>query len=320
MMKLALWVGAAALSLIGGTVSAQQVSVGTSPQGTANYSIAAAIAKVMSDKAGLQARVQPFTGNSIAITQVNTGEIDFATCNEIEVVEALRGDGGYEGKKQENIRMVTVLYPFSVAMFTKKDSPIKTLADLKGKRVPLGYTAQLTLKAIVGAHLANGNVAESDVVPVLVPNVNRSADDFVGGKADVFFHSVGSAKTTEADASVSGIRAIPLDTSAAAMARLNKIVAEAYAMELKPRPGRAGINEPTKLMSYDYTLVAGKHVKDELVQRVAKALAENRQLMGETFAPMQDFDPKRMGRKMAAQFHPGAISYLQTVGQWPPKS
>ena len=40
----------------------------------------------------------------------------------------------------------------------QKDSPIKSLAELKGKRLPAGYTAQVTLNRIVDAMLANGGV------------------------------------------------------------------------------------------------------------------------------------------------------------------
>jgi TRAP transporter TAXI family solute receptor len=313
----------AALALVGalaaGTASAQQISVATSPQGTASYSMGAAIAKLITEKVGTPARVQPFTGNSIALPAVNSGELDFTICNEIEAVEALNGDGAYQGKKQENLRMVSILYPFTVAIYVKKDSALKTMADLKGQRLTYGYTAMATIKQVVNAMLANGGLTDSDIKPVLVPNVNRGTDDFTSGKADAFFHGTGAAKVTEADASVGGLRALQMSDAPEAVAAMKKVLPQVYVVELKPRPGLPGFAQPTKSMGYDYTFVVGKHVKDDLVYNVTKAVADNKELLAEAFAGFKEFDRARMAKKMDVQFHPGAAKYLEEARLWPPK-
>ena len=57
----------------------------------------------------------------------------------------------YEGRaragKQEKLRVLAVIHPIRVAFFVRKDSDIKTVADLKGKRVPLGFSAMGTIEA-----------------------------------------------------------------------------------------------------------------------------------------------------------------------------
>ena len=45
-------------------------------------------------------------------------------------------------------------------------------------------------------------------MPVLVPNVIRSADDFVSGAADMFSFAFGAPKVREVDATVGGIRVL----------------------------------------------------------------------------------------------------------------
>jgi TRAP transporter TAXI family solute receptor len=295
----------------------QQVSIGTSPQATAGYAMGSAIAKLMADKLSLQARVQPFTGNSLAMAGMNRGEIDISVVNEIEIVEALTGAGSYQGRKQDNVRMAAVLYPFTVAFLVKKDAPYRSIADLKGKRVPWGYTAQLTLKTVVGALLANANLGENDIVPVLVPNVNRGAEEFAAGKADAFFFALGAGKVTETDAAVGGLRTLPVSDAPDAAGRMRKALPQGYVFELAPRPGLAGVAEPTKVLAYDYTLIAGAHVKDEVVYGLVKAMAENKDLLASSFAGFRALEPKRMAKKMDAQYHPGAIRYLQESGQWP---
>ena len=61
---------------------------------------------------------------------------------------------------------------------------MKTIADLKGKRVPLGFSAMRTIDTLVKAILATGGLTEKDVTPVMVPNVIRDADDFASGASD----------------------------------------------------------------------------------------------------------------------------------------
>jgi len=304
---------------LSGAAAAQQVSIGTSPQGTAGYSMGAALAKLLTEKSTYQARVQPFSGNSIALAGINQGEVDLSVVNEIEIVEALRGAGSYQGRKQENVRLAAVLYPFTVAILVKKDAPMQSIADLKGKRMTWGYTAQLTLKTVVGAMLANGGLAEADIQPVLVPNVNRGADDFAGGKADAFFYALGAAKVTETDASVGGLRALPLSDAPDAVARMKKALPQGYVLEIKPRPGLAGIAAPTKVLAYDYVLVAGKHVKDEMVFRLLSAMYENKDILVSSFAGFNAFDPERMSKRIEAEYHTGAQLFMVKTAQWPPR-
>jgi TRAP transporter TAXI family solute receptor len=239
--------------------------------------------------------------------------------NEIEIVEALRGAGSYQGRKQENVRLAAVLYPFTVAILVKKDAPMQSIADLKGKRMTWGYTAQLTLKTVVGAMLANGGLAEADIQPVLVPNVNRGADDFAGGKADAFFYALGAAKVTETDASVGGLRALPLSDTPEAVARMKKALPQGYVLEVKPRPGLAGVAAPTKVLAYDYVLVAGKHVKDEMVFRLLSAMYENKDILVSSFAGFNAFDPERMSKRIEAEYHTGAQLFMVKTAQWPPR-
>jgi hypothetical protein len=309
----------AALVVFAGTAGAQQVSIGTSPQATAGYAMGSAIAKLMSEKLGLQARVQPFSGNSLALAGMNRGEIDISVVNEIEIVEALGGAGAYQGRKQGNVRMAAVLYPFTVGFMVKKDSPVQGIAELKGKRVPWGYTAQLTLKTVVGALLANGGLGEGDISPVLVPNVVRGADDFAAGRADAFFFALGVGKVTETDAAVGGLRVLPVSDAPDAVARMKKVLPQGYVLELKPRPGLAGVARPTKVLAYDYTLVVGSHVEDEVVHALLKAMAGNKDALASSFPGFRGFNPQRMAKPMDAPFHPGAQQYLREAGQWPPR-
>ena len=67
------------------------------------------------------------------------------------------------------------------------------------------------LDIVARAMLATAGLTEADIKPVLVPNVIRSADDFVAGAADMFFFAFGAPKVREVDATVGGIRVLEID-------------------------------------------------------------------------------------------------------------
>ncbi|MFO0989985.1 MAG: TAXI family TRAP transporter solute-binding subunit [Alphaproteobacteria bacterium] len=300
--------------------SAQQLGIGTMGQGTAGYSMSAAIAKVLSDKARIAARVQPAGGTSQFVPLVDSGELDFGVVNIIEAKEALTGTGAFEGKKQANIRMAAVLYPFRNGMFVRNESPLKTTKDLKGARVSYGYTSQLTLKAVTDAYLANGGLAIADAKPVLVPNVLRGADEIVAGRSDATIFALGAGKVAEVNATISGgVRFLQLDDSPEAVARMQKVLPEAYIITVKPAAALAGIVGDTKTMAYDYVLIVGKHVKNETVAQVVDVLAANKAALAEAFGGFQGFEPAAMAKRLPVEYHPGAIEAYAKRGQWPPK-
>ena len=302
---------AAALPVCAG---AQVLGFGTAPQGTIGYNMGSAIAKVLAETEKLQARVQPYSGSSAVLPLVASGELDLSVCNVLEAQEAALGEGPYNGRRQADLRVLAVIFPIHVGFFVRKDAPMKSLADLKGKRIPYGYSAQLTLNRVSQALLATAGLGEKDIVPVLVPNVARGADDFAEGKSDAGFFAIGAAKVTEVDKTTGGIRFLPVPDDAKAVAAMKNIVEYAYLNEVKPSPAFAGVVQPTKLMAYDYLVMAGAHVKDDVVYRVARAMHRNKPKLVESLRAFGGFNPQTMHKSMPAPFHPGALKYYQEAG------
>ena len=305
---------ATAVLAFAATAEAQVLGFGTAPQGSIGYNMGSAIAKVIAETDKLQSRVQPYSGSSAILPLVNTGELDLTVCNVLEAQEAAHGEGPYNGRRQPNVRVLAVIFPLLSSLFVKKDAPIRTLADLKGKRIPLGYTAQVTLQRVVEAVLANGGLTAKDVVPVLVPNVIRGADDFAEGKADAGFFALGAGKVAEVDKSTGGIRYLPMSDDPKDVAAMKKIFPYAYITLVNPSPAYAGLAGPTKLMAYDYVVVAGAHLKDDVVYRIAKAMHENKPKLVESLRAFGSFDPDGMHKDMPAPFHSGAVKYYNEKG------
>ena len=293
---------------------AQVLGFGSAPQGSIGYNMSSAIAKVLAEDAKLQSRVQPYSGSSAVLPLVNSGELDLAVCNVLEIEEATRGEGPYNGRKQEKLRVLAVIFPLYSSIFVRKDSPIKSLAELKGKRIPYGFSAQVTLERIIDAIIATGGLKRSDVVPVLVPNVVRGADDFMEGKLDGGFFALGAGKVAEVDKTVGGIRFLPLADDPQSLARMQKIMPYAYVTTVKPSPAFVGLDGPTKLMAYDYLVAVGTHVKDDTVYKIAKTMYENKPKLAESLKAFGIWDPKQIHKKMPAPFHPGSERFYKEKG------
>ncbi|MCC6949791.1 MAG: TAXI family TRAP transporter solute-binding subunit [Bradyrhizobiaceae bacterium] len=302
--------------LAAGSAHAQTVGMATSPAGSLYHTQGSAMAPILKEKGNIELRIQPFTSPNIHLPLINAGQVDFALANIYEMYQAIEGRDFFNGKKNENLRLITIISPLRSAIFVKKDSPAKRIADLKGQRVTWGYAQQNTIMAQIASYFEAAGLTEKDIVPVLVPAVVRGADDFAAGKADAFLFAVGSAKVTEVDASVGGIRALPMPDGAEAA--FKKHFPPAYVQVVNPAPGLAGIVEPTPIMTYDAVMLTHAGVSDDVVYNMTRTLHENAEAVSKASPTTRAFASGTMAKKTdLAQYHPGAIKYYKEKGLWP---
>jgi TRAP transporter TAXI family solute receptor len=248
--------------------------------------------------------------------EVESGGAEFNVGNSFDATFFATGTGEYEGQGvHKNLRHVATLMPYRVAMHVRADSDIKTLADLKGRRVSSGFNAQKTIGRIIEAHLANAGLTMRDVQGVPAPNVVRAAEDFKSGKVDVLFFAIGSGSLKEASASVGGIRVLPIDDTPEALARMQKILPGSYVLVVNPSPALDGITQPTKLTAFDMVLNSSHRVSDDIVERVARTIYENKADLAATFPPFGLFAPERMAKlNLDVEPHPGAVKFYREIG------
>jgi uncharacterized protein len=313
-------IGALALTVLAlGSANAQTIGIVSTQPGSSTHSMSTAIAKVAVEKAGLQARVQ--AQGASPMYGIDAGTAEFGLSNSFDNVFFVTGTGDYESDgKHPNMRVVGNLTPLTTAMFVQKDSPVKSIKDLKGMRVGSGFQAQKTIGRIIEAHLALGGLTFNDVKQVPAANVVNGADDFGAGKTDVFFFATSSAKVKEIDVKVGGLRAISVENSPDAVARMQKILPGAYVMTVKPGPNMDGVLGPTNVVSFDFLLMSHTRVSEDVVYRVTKAIHGNKQILVETFAGLNSFDPNEMARPYPSlEYHPGAVKFYTEIGKWPLK-
>ena len=292
--------------------TAQNVGVGTMSQGTISFSTGSVIAKVMKEKMGLEARVQPNSGETVLVPLINNGEIEFGIANVLEAQQAQSGQGSFAGRAQKDLRIAAVLYPLRTAYFVRADSDIKSLADLKGKRVTVGFSAMGTVDTIAKALLASGGLKDGDYRPVLVPNVVAGATQLQNGRADAFFFAVGAAKVAEVNAAVP-LRILPMPTDDAAIARVRASFPDGYPSIVNPGANFAGVSVPTATLGYDNLLLTSTKVSDALVTKVLEGLAGQKAALIEGFPQFRGLDPKLLVKpQLATPHHPASLAWAKS--------
>jgi len=171
---------AAALTLGFGAAPALAADIGiaASNPGSLYHSTGSAIAKLANDVAKLNATVHPFASATVYLPAVNAGEYSFGVSDVEELRVAVIGAEQFKGREYADLRATTILYPLRVAFFVRNDSPIKTMADLKGKRVVDGFTIQKTIPPLLDAELATAGMTRADIQSVMVPNLARVKKQF----------------------------------------------------------------------------------------------------------------------------------------------
>src|SRR5215510_12273472 len=134
--------GLAVLAWVSGPAEVQTYGLATMQPGTLAHATGSAIAKVLKEKGGLNTLVQSTAGESVLIPMVARGEIDLGIANLAEVQAQVEGSGP---NRQADLRLIGVLHPLWASFFVRKDTTMKANADMKGKRIALGYSAMRTV-------------------------------------------------------------------------------------------------------------------------------------------------------------------------------
>ncbi len=251
---------------VGVSANAQElprsVTVASNPPGTVFYALAIGLAKIASEGTPFQMVVQPYSGTSTFLPLLNTGEIDFGINNAVDMAlsyqgpERLKIGGRNPFLHTPNVRLLMRGSVLLTALLVRKDSPIKTIHDIRGKRLTGEYPAQLANWYNLFGFLSGAGMKWEDVKIVPVPAVNEGVDALVQGRADVSMSAVDAAKVKEADAAV-GVRHISLDCSPEGEKRLRGAVPGYYPHWLK-RGQATAIVEDTCVNAYDIYLTGHK--------------------------------------------------------------
>lgn len=290
------------------TASAQTLTIGTNQPGSLFYSTGVGISEALI-KEDISARVQAYAGSGALMALVDQGTLDLAVVNVFEMAQAY--NGAFPSKeKHPNLRVVSRLFDSQVGFLVGADSPIKSLADVEGKRVAARFSAAPIIELMRKAIIANAGLSDDDIDLVSVPNSIRGGDLLSSGRIDVAFLSAGSGTVEELNASMGGVRFLSLNDDEKSVKALQSVMAQGYPAVMERETLPAGIEPDTKFLTYGVVLVANKDMDDKHVTDILSALEKNTNVLESAVRNFKGIDRKRMGGAINVEYHPAAKQYF----------
>ena len=179
-------VALAVFGLASSSAHAQSVGIATMQAGTLAHTVASSIAKALKEKGGIHALVQPTAGESIAIALVGRAETELGLANAPEVAIAIAGG------TQSKLRLIGAFHPDSRRDVRAQRQPDEERSRSQGQARDDGLFRDASRRWDDARHSGDGRPDSEGRPIVLVPNIIRSADDFLVGAADMLFAAFGA--------------------------------------------------------------------------------------------------------------------------------
>lgn len=295
--------------------------IGTNTPGTVFYALAGGLAKVASESGPVQLTVQPYSGTSTFLPLLDNGELDFGIVNGVDMGMAYQGPqklkvgGKNDFPHSPNTRLVMRGAPLIIGLLVKKDSPLKSVHDIKGKRVTGEYPAHQAVWFNMFGMLASGGLTWKDVNVVPVPAVNDGIDALMQGRAEVTAGALNMAKIREADASV-GVRHLSVDCSPEGDRRVRQAVPGYYTRIVKAG-GAAAIVEDTCTVAYDIYFATHKGASDQLINAILKATWDNVEKLPPMHPSFKEWTRDRVASAdVTMPYHPAAVQFYKEKNVW----
>jgi TRAP transporter TAXI family solute receptor len=285
--------------------------------GSAGYAEASAIADAFGKKYGTRIRIQP-SGSSIGRLQpvlTKRAEVGFLAT---ETFFATEGIYDFSERRWGPLDLrVLAGRPGSFGVFTAADANIKTLKDLKGKRI--AYVAgNPSVNVKCDAFLAFAGLTHKDVEAITFPTYGAAMSSVAQNQSDASCTTTTPSQVYELEQSPRGIRW--LDVPASDQEGWKRLKAVAPFFQPYKETVGAGISEknPANILAYRYPIMVIRADTDEkTVYSIIKALDETFDMYKDATKVMPRWKLDVAGTPaIDAPFHPGAIRYLKEKGIW----
>ncbi|HEX7128117.1 MAG TPA: TAXI family TRAP transporter solute-binding subunit [Thermodesulfobacteriota bacterium] len=296
------------------TLSATRISIGTGSSGGVYFFVGNAMTSLLNKHmAGLNATPEPVTGSAHASKLVDSGDLALALAEVATAYHGYRGSRKDFPKPLENIRFVMGGMASGQAPVVWADSPIKSWADIKGKRIATNSPASL---AMVTPLLEMHGIEMSDVDHKTL-NYTEQVSAMKDGNLDVAFMAPAPRNASVMDLGARrAIRILGLAPDTA------KEYARRYP-HWSPITLKAGTYDGQKadviMPAYHTAVIANKDVDADLIYGIVKTVIEHNKEFGEMHESGKEFTVERtrdfLRQEMVpAPFHPGAERFWREKG------
>jgi len=293
----------------------RSANIATHAVGSLYNAIGTGIATVVSRHTPMTVRVQPFAGPPAWLPSMNEGTTDMGVLTSADAVTSYKGMILYK-RPFKNSRVLLVGGTLQLGFYVPKDSPMQTVADLKGKRIPTDFPGIPIVGLSSRAALASAGLSYKDIVKVPVSDLQAGNQAFMEGRTDAGYHAVRSPAVEEANARMGGVKWLSVDDSAEGAKKMGEVYPGSYPAIAKAGSA-TGILKDTALLNNDIYLVAARQFSDDAAYAIVKALWENTKELWAAYPALRSWRQERMVSKTAfIPYHPGAIKFFKEKGVW----
>jgi TRAP transporter TAXI family solute receptor len=245
------------------------------------------------------------------------GDLEFGVVQSDRQYQAFNGSSNSEwaDKPQKNLRAVFSIHPESVTLVATVKSGIKSIEDLKGKRVNIGNPGSGQRQNSIDALEAVGFDVENDLKAEGV-KAAEAPGLLQDGRLDAFFYTVGhpSGAIKEATAGATKVMIVPITGSG-----IDGLLAKYpyYAKSIVPSklyPGAANGGDDVQSFGVKATFVTSSKIPDHVVYAVTKEVFENFEAFKKLHPAYQVLTKEGMLEGLSAPLHPGAEKYYKEAG------
>lgn len=249
------------------------------------------------------------TGSVANVAAIASGSTESAFVQSDIAFWAYSGTDIYNDRSAVgSLRAIASLYPETIHLVARQDSGIRSVADLRGKRVSLDEPGSGTLPdaRIV---LATYGLTEKDVQAVYVP-LQRAADMFRGGTLDAFFRVSGWPDSTIANLAKNvGIELVPIAGAEAEMLIRRRVYFVANEVPDRIYNGVAA----TRTIGVQALWLTSSRLSDDLIYKITAALwdPKARALLASGAEKGRDIRLRTALAGIGIPLHPGAEKFYK---------
>jgi TRAP transporter TAXI family solute receptor len=307
---------AGALTLPGG-VGAQQRRLVTIASGWVvgvYYPLAGAMSRIAYNAKDLNIRATvESSGASVANAQlIGTGDADFALLQNDIAYYAYNGTtlAAFNGKPVKSMGGIFTIYPELVHVVATHGSGVKSVRDLRGKRVVLGPQGSGTEQNALQILEVHG-LKESDVKAERI-DAAAAADQIKDARVDAAFFTTGLGSAVIIDTFISG-KAVMVPVMATEGDALKKKY-PFYTMEKIPANTYKGQETEIMTPAVMAMMVAKADLPEDLVYRFTKAIFDDLKQFHAAHAAAKNLTLQSATAGMPIPLHPGAAKFFKEKG------
>ncbi|MDO4787167.1 MAG: TAXI family TRAP transporter solute-binding subunit [Fretibacterium sp.] len=291
------------------------LSIATGGVAGTYYPLGGGLAQVM-NKHVPNVEVTAETGNASAanINLIAGHEVSMALVQNDVSYMAIRGEKPFN-KPVENLRMIASLYPEHVQCVTVKGSGIRTLMEIKGKRVSVGAPGSGVAGSLNSIFSAAG-IKYSDMNTDFLDFAN-TAERLQDGQLDAGFLLAGyPTAAVMALAAQKDIDLVAFDEEL-----LDNLVKQFpyFTKDVVPAGTYKGVDHDTPTPAVMAILVCDATMPDDLVYNIVKAVFENLDELKPVHDKAKLISLETALKGASISVHPGAAKYYKEKGMAVPE-